>query len=529
MGVARNQAPGELASSRRVKRVVLYFPQLADSASGAVSSKHVLPLSLLTIAAGPLADGFEVLVIDGNLTTQEAAHRRVLEACEGALVFGATGILGYQVADGAALAEKVRQRFPRLFRVAGGWFANALPELYLEDGLYDAVALGQGELTFRELVAALDSGARIETVRGLALWRDGRMQRTPAREIVGWDKLSNCAWSLLDFEPYRSAQLQPAQRRSVEALPVPQGWPEHKPFVAISYYSSFGCPLPCAFCCSPQFSERRWKSMGGERVADDLAELRARWNFDGVNFFDANWGVAEPRVRDLAQGLLARGVNLRYYPYLQAQSLLAYRPATLDLLAESGLYVACIGAESGDDQTMALVEKPTRGDDNLHAAELLEARGVMARMSYMIGLPGESEASMLATLDQSRRIALACPRSAPAIWPYHPIPGSALYAKALEAGFEPPRTLADWGRFCDYRHGESWRRRIPKRVLERRALYAHFVNVMRGATPGASKTWRARARRRLERNDFRLGALEAKAFDWHQRWFVRLFPDPAAH
>lgn len=495
------------------KRIVLYFPRQADPARGAVASAHVLPLSVLALAGGPLADGFEVVLIDGNLGALESAHARVLEACQDALVFGCTGILGFQVADGSRLAEKVRARHPRLFRVVGGWFAAALPEPYLSEGLYDAVAIGQGEVTFHELVQALHAGADVESVAGLCLWREGRLWRTAARAPVGFKDVAPTPWHLIDFEPYRAAQLAPAQRTACERIAVtPPGWDRSRPFVAISYCSSFGCPLPCAFCCSPQFSDRRWKAIDGDHVAEELAELQARWGFQVVNFFDANWAVSESRVEALAKGLLARDSRIAYYPYVQAQSILAFRPRTLDLLAESGLYIACIGAESGDDRTMAEVQKPTRGDDNLRAALELDRRGIVARLSYILGFPGEDERSMLATIDQCRRVALACPRAAPALWPYHPIPGSAFYAQALERGFQPPRTLDEWGSFTDYRGGESWRGRIPPRVLRRRDLVQHFATLARGAADPGASFWSRRARVRMEQDDFRLAGLEAKAY-----------------
>src|SRR5262249_61932957 len=82
------------------KKIVLYSPQLADETRGYPSGKEVLPMPLLAIAAWPLADGYDVVVVDGSLYPQEEAHRRVLEHCEGALLYGTTGILGWQVSDG---------------------------------------------------------------------------------------------------------------------------------------------------------------------------------------------------------------------------------------------------------------------------------------------------------------------------------------------------------------------------------------------------------------------------------------------
>ncbi len=128
-------------TSRR--RIVLYYPKLADDQGPNPPGTDVLPLSVLQIAGWPLRDGYEVVVVDGNLHAGDEAHRRVLEACEGALLLGVTGILGYQVLDGMRCAERARAKYPRLPRVVGGWFAAVTPGLHLEGGRYDAVVHGQ--------------------------------------------------------------------------------------------------------------------------------------------------------------------------------------------------------------------------------------------------------------------------------------------------------------------------------------------------------------------------------------------------
>ena len=513
---------------RSSKKLVLYSPKLHDERRGRTGSKHLLPLSVLTIAGLPDRDGYDVVIVDGNLYPEQESFARVLEACEGALLYGTTGILGHQVADGYRCTQRVKQRFPDLPAFIGGWFATAAPGLQLETGLYDAVAMGQGEITLLELVRAVECGASLESVAGLALWRDGQVVHTDPRAVVGWDQLVNAPWHLLDWEPYRRAQLQPGHRQAMEAIPPPPGL-RGKPYTAISYFGSYGCPLPCTFCCSPEVTGRRWKAMPAERMLDDLAQLKGRWGFDIVHFYDANWGVSEERAHDFATGLIGRGLELEYFAYMQADSVLRYRPQTLDALAESGLYLAVIGAETGTDETMTRIGKTTRGDGNVRAALELDRRGVSLQASYLIGFPNEAEGSMLATLDQCRRMALACPFAAPMVWFYHPIPGAAMYHEALEQGFEPPRTLEQLGTFYDYRLDQLWPGRVPPRVRRMHKLYGHFTNLANGLARGRVGVWERSARRRLEdaagfARGWPLGALEAKAFDLWWRIERRLRP-----
>ncbi len=44
------------------------------------------------------------------------------------------------------MATAVRERFPHLKMMWGGWFPSALPELYLNSNICDVVVFGQGEI-----------------------------------------------------------------------------------------------------------------------------------------------------------------------------------------------------------------------------------------------------------------------------------------------------------------------------------------------------------------------------------------------
>ncbi len=130
----------------RKKKIVLYQPQQVDESLGLPSSKDLLPLEMLHISAWPLRDGYEIVIVDGSICgSPDEAHRKVLEACEGALLYATTGILGYMVYDGLQCTRKVKARFPDLPAFVGGWFASVCPDLELRTGLFDAVVLGQGE------------------------------------------------------------------------------------------------------------------------------------------------------------------------------------------------------------------------------------------------------------------------------------------------------------------------------------------------------------------------------------------------
>ena len=512
----------------RTKKIVLYQPQQVDESLGLPSSKDMLPLEMLTISARPLANGYEIVIVDGSLYSVEEAHRRLLEACEGAFLYATTGILGFMIYDGWQASLKVKAKFPHIKSVIGGWFASVRPDLQLQTGLYDCVVLGQGEVTFDELVRALDSGVALDTVPGLALWRDGQVVKTEKRGVAGWDAIpERMPWHLIDIEPYREHQLRARSHKDVLRMPTPPAMGERKPYFGITYFSSYGCPEPCTFCCSPIVTDRRWKAMPSDRLLDDLCELKERWNFDVVRFHDANFGVMQKRVKEFSQGLLDRNAKFWWNAFIETNSILKYDPATLDLMAASGMYIAEIGAEAGTDEMMKKIGKPIKGDDNIDAAVEMDKRGICASVTYIIGYPGEERASMMATIDQCRRLHVAAPLARPTVWPYRPIPGTAMWDQAVSMGYQPPNTLKEWGSIGEYHFEETWPGKIPPDVALERKLYQHYVTLDYGLARGKIGFWEKRAKKRLQSGDlqggFPSGKWEARAFDVYNRIEKKLF------
>jgi radical SAM superfamily enzyme YgiQ (UPF0313 family) len=496
------------------KRIVLYYPQQRADCREPPFCRLTqdMPIALLAIAAWPIADGFEVKIIDGTRYWPHEAHQRVVEACEGALLYATTGILGHQITDGLICSQKVKERHPHLPLFMGGWFASTTPEMQLRTGLYDAVAIGQGEITFREIVQAVHAGEPLDDVHGLALMRDGKVYQTPERKIAGWDRILNLPWHLIDPELYLKPQLRERDRGTMGTAFGPG-----RPRFEISYFASYGCPHACTFCCSPRVTGRGWKAMPAERMLDDLAELKEQWGFDGVSVLDANYGVKEERSRKVAEGMLNRGLHFSYYTYCEASSLLRYQPSTLDLMAESGMYGCVLGGEAGCAETLDRIKKPSSTEDTLRAGVELEKRGMSSLISFMIGYPGETSASMYATLDQARRVAVACPNTRVEVWPFRPLPGTEEYDRAIRAGFRPPASLEEWGLSGDYWTDQAWPESVPKDVAKARRIFMFYSSIGQGRVRQKNGFWEKRARQRLRKKDFRFGRIEASAFHWCEK------------
>ena len=505
------------------KKIVLYQPKQVDDSLGVESSKDMLPLELLTISAFPLQDGYEIKIVDGSLYGGTEGHKRFAEESDGAMLVATTAILGYMVTDSWLAMQAVKARNPKVPAVIGGWFASVKPDLMLETGLYEAVVIGQGELIFRDLVRAIDSGEPLDELEGIAFKRDGQIVKNPRRSVAGWDEIPGVPWHLLDHRPYRDHQMRADSAKDVLRMPTPPWIGQRKPYFGITYFSSYGCPEPCGFCCSPEISMRRWKCMPADRMLDDIQELHDRWGFDVIRFHDANFGVMQKRVREFSQGLIDSGLQIGWNAFIETHSILKYKSETLDLMAESGMYIAEIGAEAGMDEMMKRIGKPIKGDDNIAAAVEMDRRGIQASVTYIIGYPGESEESMMMTIEQCRRLHNAAPLARPTVWPYRPIPGTVMWDEAVELGYQGPKTIPQWGSIGEYHLEETWPGNIPPQIARARMMYQHHATLSYGLARGRIGWWERRAQRRLEDGSYKRARLEAKAFGIFARFERRFF------
>ena len=500
------------------KRIVLFLPHRANPDEGVRVSADLLPLELLQIAAFPAQDGYDVQIVDAMVHPDYM--ERLLELCDGAMLFASSCILGYQVTHGAEVARKLRERFPDLPMVWGGWFPSVVPELYLTEGIADAVGLGQGELTFRDVVRAIDAGEPLDSVPGLALLRDGKVHYTEHRPVVGFDEIPDVDWNLLDYETYVELQNRKDRAKLRHKLPNPRDFPDSEPLRGFSYFSSFGCPEPCTFCCSPIVTGRRWKAIPGKELAERILELHDRFGFNVMRFQDANFGVAEKRSNEWCEALLDAGKPFWWNATYEIETIARYKEPSVDLLKESLCHLIVLGAEAGSEAQQAAIKKKIDLDKNLEfALGRIYDRRMQTGTTWIIGYPGESRESMMQTIRLAALMKEKFPGSASDIFPFRAIPGSEEFDKALEQGYDPPKSLEEWGSCLEYKY-EIDDVGLPLDVLETWKRYGATSSFYDGHVREGSglvrKVMRSISGWRLRNSEYRL-PVEQKLFDLYVR------------
>lgn len=392
-----------------------------------------VPNSLLHLAAS-LGPGYDVELIDGNLEPDPWAVIEPLLASGRFGFFGCTVMPGPQLQQAVPVTRQVRERFPEVVTVWGGYFPSNHPQAVLQSGWVDYIVQSAGEATLPALMQALCSGRQPDLVPGLIFSRQGQLVRTGKAPLPDLNQQPPLPLALL-------TQRHPIQRYLPRTF---LGRRTH------AMHTSLGCPFMCAFCAVVPLYQGRWVARSAELVARDVLEMRDAHGVDAIEFTDNNFFVAEKRVRAFAE--LMRGQGVAWWGEGRIDTIDQYSDETLALMREAGCRMIFFGAETGDDEMLAMVDKGGRqsGEQILRFAARLLSFGIIPEYSFVLGFPRPTEAEVWAQIhrdiDFIRRLKAQSPATEVILYVYSPVPteGSALQERSQAAGFRFPVTLEEW-------------------------------------------------------------------------------------
>lgn len=392
--------------------------------------KQRLPMSLLAIAA-LIAPDYDVEFIDGNLIADPATHIIERARATGAKLLGVTVMPGPQLRQAVPVCKQVKAALPDLNIIWGGYFPSNHYEVTIQSDFVDYVIIGQGETPFRKFVDVLHHGGALTDVPSLVYQDNGTLQMTPRAPFVPLDNLPRYPYDRLDVEQYIGSSYL-GQRVG-------------------AHHSSWGCPFACNFCAVVPLAKRRWLAESAERVIEITRFFKTHYNIDGMEFHDMDFFVNEDRSAAIAEGLT--GMDVNWWGLGRVDTLMTYSDATFDKLARSGVKMIFMGAESGSDETLKLMNKGGNSGtaQTLAIVERMKHYGIVPELSFVLGNPPDPIADIEQTITFIRQIKQVNPATELILYMYTPTPqeGSLLLDEATKLGFRFPQTLEEWA-------GDEW-------------------------------------------------------------------------
>ena len=409
-------------------KVILFNPR-------AVSNQNFrIPNSILQIAAS--IDGkYDWVIVDGNCEKDPWEKIKSYLATGEFSFFGSTVMPGPQLKQAIPITKKIREQFPSVTNVWGGYFASNQYKVAIGSPYVDFVINGPGDHAFPALLDALVNDQPYEFIPNL-------IYKTPDGEIIKTNKETLVDQNTLPDLPYAKLNQFYSIKNYLK--------PTHLGRETIAYHSSLGCPFTCSFCAVVPIYEARWKGKSAKTIYKDIKFIKETYGGDAIEFHDNNFFVSEKRTVEFSK--LIKSENMTWWGEGRIDTVDKYKDESLAIMRESGCKMIFLGAESGNDEILKEVDKGGKqtGEQIKAFAARMKKFDIIPEYSFVLGFPGPDEETVMRRIDQEiafiKTIKEINPATEIIIYLYSPVPteGSELYKKIIEAGFSFPQTLEDW-------------------------------------------------------------------------------------
>ena len=300
-------------------------------------------LGLPMIAAALEAQGHDVLIYSPQLAPIDWDDVDSSELV-GLSTTTSTAGAAYEFAD--------RLRAKGIPVVIGGSHVTFMADEALEHT--DYVARGEGgEQLMGELIEALGSSGKLDSIAGLSFRRDGQVVHNPLR--------ARCA--------------------DLDSLPIPdlELLVGHEQITNVPIMTSWGCPFACTFCSVTAMFGHKYRFRSAENVVAEIKAKRPKIIF----FCDDNFAADAKRLKCLLHLMVAEDLVIPWSA--QVRTDVVRDPELLELMQRSGCGIVYLGLESVNQKTLDAFHKSQSVADIERAIRALHDHGIKSHGMFVLG------------------------------------------------------------------------------------------------------------------------------------------------
>mgnify|MGYP001250532381 FL=1 len=287
--------------------------------------------------------------------------------------------------DSHHCAKIVKEVNPDIPVVFGGAHTSILYEKVLSDPNVDVAILGEGEMTFLELMKQLKSNGNIYTVDGTAVLKNSSILRHPPRPFI----------EELDSIPFPARHLLPMDNYF------------HKPSFLRDYsmrqprtnmITSRGCPFNCVFCSIHSVWGYKWRWRSARNVADEIEVLTSRYGVKEIAFLDDNLSLNKKRMMEICDEIIERKLDIKWCTP-NGVMVRTLDQEVIRSMKKSGCWKLTLGIESGSVETQNFIGKKIDLEKCRKTIEFCNKIGMWTHATFIIGFPNETLESINQTIN----------------------------------------------------------------------------------------------------------------------------------
>lgn len=272
-----------------------------------------------------------------------------------------------------------------------------------------------------------DGSVNLKGIKGLA-WRDGNkiVVNAPRPFIKDLNDLPIPLHELLPYKKY--------------LMPMIKG-----PFTFI--VSSRGCTAGCIYCIKHVSYQYSVRIREPEKIMDELWVLK-NLGINNVHMYADLFTVSREQVIGLCKLMIESNISMKW----TCNSRVDYvDEEMLDLMSKAGCHLISWGIESGSEEVLKHARKGAYPDKALRALTWARKAGIKNWGYFIIGLPTETEETILKTI----KFAKSLPLDIALFHVAAPYPGTPFFFEVVENGWFRPGTKweqvdMDKGTVLDY-------------------------------------------------------------------------------
>lgn len=302
-------------------------------------------LGIKYIASYLELNNYKCDILESNV--EEYTIENIIEISKDYDVIGLSLNFTYQYYSTSIIITEIKKNNSNIHIIVGGHFATIKYEYILMNTHVDVVILGDGEITFYDLVRK--NFENLSSINNIAYLKNNTIVKTGIQQI-----------------------------KDIDTLPFPKR-DKNSFFMNEKHFSiitSRGCPGSCSFCSVSNFYKNiecyKWRLRSAKNVVDEIEYLYNKYQVNVFSIIDNSFlntsDTSKKRVIEFCNLIESKKLNISFNLECKSTAI------DIDLfsrLKEVGLKNVYLGIESGNQRGLDLFNKELSVSDNENAINIL--------------------------------------------------------------------------------------------------------------------------------------------------------------